>query len=277
LIACGLLVGVGVYCRPFLLVLSAILTIILNLPAGWRSALVRAIATTAIALALTIPWTIRNYNDFHAFIPFRSGLGQTMWEGLGNIPNNFGVNFTAQATYPMVQRERPGLVPESFAWDSFLKHKAIDVIEQHPLFYVELLAYRTGEATILAYSPSWMHRTTVSPLTYKRGPLAFAVERPFNLLEAALEPAAFLLALLTLALTWRRWRRSHAVLMAVALCTVVPYIPLFVMPRYVLPAAVAYLIWVGLGADLLMDALTRRLKDRTRLRGVTQPASRPVW
>jgi 4-amino-4-deoxy-L-arabinose transferase-like glycosyltransferase len=261
LIACGLLVGVGVYFRPFVLLLSAALAIVLGLPAGWRAALGRVLAMTAVALALTIPWTVRNYNTFHAFVPFRSGLGQTMWEGLADLPNDFGGHFGE----PEAHRELPGVVVESYEWDNLLKHKALHVIARHPLFYLELIAYRLGEATVLSYSPSWMHRTDVSPFSYKRGPVAFALERPFNLLEALLEPAAFLLALLSLAWTWKRWRRSHVVLATVALATILPYIPLFVVHRYVLPAAVAYLIWVGLGADLLLEALAHRLRIRQRV------------
>jgi hypothetical protein len=262
LIACGLLAGVATYFRPFVLVLSAILALLLNLPAGWRAALVRALATTAVALVLTIPWTIRNYNEFHAFVPFRSGLGQTMWEGLADVPNDFGGKFDLRSTIALVHRERPRLAVESFAWDSFLKHRAIQVIEQHPLFYAELLAYRTAEASVLSYSPSWMHRTTVSPLTYRGGPLAFALDRPFNLLEAALEPAAFLLAMLSIGLTWRRWRRENVVLIAVVLTTIVPYIVLHVEHRYLIPASFAYLIWSALGADLLVEAFARRRRAR---------------
>jgi 4-amino-4-deoxy-L-arabinose transferase-like glycosyltransferase len=265
LIACGLLVGFGIYFRPFLLVVSALLAVVLNLDAGWRAAFVRALAVTAIALTLAVPWTIRNYNDFHTFIPFRSGFGQTLWEGLGQLHNDFGATFGgrgplgAEAT---VHRERPDLTVESPAWDSFLEHKAIHAIEQHPLFYGELLVYRTVLATLWSFNPSWMHRGVVSVTAYKAGPFAFAIERPLNLLEDILEPVVFLLAMLSLGLTWRRWRKAHIVLIAVVLATILPYISLLVEPRYILPAAFAYLIWIGLGADLLAERLARRVGAR---------------
>jgi MYXO-CTERM domain-containing protein len=262
LIACGLLVGAGTYFRPFVLVLSAILAVILNLPAGWRTALIRALATTAVALLLTIPWTIRNYDEFHTFVPFRSGLGQTMWEGLGDVHNDFRGTFTAQSTIAMVRRERPDLVVESFAWDGYLKHKAISVIEQHPPFYAELLAYRTLIATLWSYSPSWMHGVAVSPFAYARGPLALAFARPLDVLEATLEPAVFLLAMLGLGLSWRRRRNANIVLIATVLATIVPYIVLHMDHRYVIPASFAYLIWSALGVDLLAEAFASRLKMR---------------
>jgi hypothetical protein len=48
----------------------------------------RAIGKSALALAIAIlccvPWTIRNYRVFHAFVPLRSVLGLQLW--LGNNP-----------------------------------------------------------------------------------------------------------------------------------------------------------------------------------------------
>ena len=260
LVACGLLTGVGTYFRPFLLVVSGLLAIILNMNAGWRAAFVRTLGVTAVSLALVIPWTIRNYSEFHKFIPLRSGAGQTLWEGLGQLHNDFGASFGgmgATDAEAVVHRERPDLVVETPAWDDFLEHKAIHAIEQHPLFYGELLAYRAALATLWSFDAAWMQRGAVSPLAYKKGPLAFAIERPFNLLEVLLEPAVFALAMVSLGLTWRRRRKSHIVLIAVVLATIVPYLPLLVIPRYILPAAFAYLVWVALGVDLLIEYLTR--------------------
>ncbi len=256
LIACGLLVGVGTYFRPFLLIVSACLALVLNISAGKRAAFIRAAATTAIALVLVIPWTIRNYNDFHTFIPFRSGLGQTVWEGLGELHNNFGATFGGLGTTEterIVRRERPDLVVESPAWDNFLLHKAIKAIEGHLLFYGRLLLYRTAQATVWSSYAFWMHRGAVAPWEYRGGLLAYLVERPFNVLEDMLEPAVFLLGMLSLGLTWRRWRKAHIVLLTVVLATIVPYIPLLIEHRYILPAAFAYLIWIALGADLLVE------------------------
>jgi len=260
LVACGLLAGVSTYFRPFVLLLSAILALLLNMPAGWRSALWRASATTIVALILAVPWTIRNYDVYHTFVPFRSGFGLTMWEGFADSPNNGGGKFDISSTIAMVHRERPQLAVESVAWDNFVKHKATELIKQQPLLYLGLVAYRAAEATLVSYSPSWMHRTTVSPLSYKRGPLTFALERPFNLLEATLEPAVFLLAMLSFGLTWRRWRRENIVLMTVVLVTLLPYIALHVEHRYLVPAAFAYLIWSALGIDVLVETLARRRK-----------------
>jgi hypothetical protein len=219
---------------------------------------------SAISLLFVVPWTIRNYDDFHRFIPIRSGLGQTLWEGLGQLHNDFGATFGSTgptAPEALVAREHPGLAVESPAWDSVLEHKAIAAIEQHPLFYGELLGYRIALATVRAFDPSWMQRGATSPFAYAAGPIAFAIARPLNLLEALLEPAVFVLAMLTLGLTWRRRKREHLVLIAVVLATVVPYIFLLVSPRYIRPAAFAYLCWIGLGADLLIERVASKVRS----------------
>lgn len=259
LIACGLLAGFGAYFRPFVLIVSAVLAAVLNAGAGRREAAIRTVATTAVALALLVPWTVRNYSEFHTFIPIRSGLGQTLWEGLGELNHNYDV--TIEGGKPieavaLVRRERPHLAVESPAWDRFLEHKAVQAISRHPLSYAKLLLYRTALSTVWRFDPAWMRRGAVSPLAYKAGPLAFAVQRPFNLLELALEPAVFLLAVASLGLTWRRYKRAHLVLIAVVLATIAPYVLLLDGARYILPAAFSYLIWIALGADLLAERWT---------------------
>ena len=272
LIGCGVLVGLGTYFRPFLLLVSATLAFVLNARAGRRTALVLSLGVTAISLLFVVPWTIRNYDDFHRIIPIRSGLGQTLWEGLGQLHNDFGA--TLGGTGPgsaeaLVKRGHPGLAVESPAWDSVLEHKAISVIEQHPLFYGELLAYRALLATVRTFNPSWMRQGATSPFSYSAGPLRFAIDRPFNLLKVLLEPAIFVMAMLTIILTWRRRRHAHLVLVTVVLATIVPYIFLLVTPRYIIPASFAYLCWVGLGVDLLIERLTARWRRSTA--AVAQP------
>ena len=43
-----------------------------------------AILSAAVVVLACLPWTIRNYEDFHAFVPMRSALGLQLW--LGNNP-----------------------------------------------------------------------------------------------------------------------------------------------------------------------------------------------
>jgi 4-amino-4-deoxy-L-arabinose transferase-like glycosyltransferase len=254
LIACGLITGVGCYFRPNVLILPALLALALAPRCGLRRALRDGLAVTAMAALLLVPWTIRNYNDFHKFVPIRNA-GFAMWEGMGEIPNDFGAVENEIVVNAEVHRADPKLVYLSPAWDAVLKHWTILAIEHHPLFYLELVARRTALSTVWPFDPSWMHRGTVSPLAYKGSLLSYIVERPADLLQTALEPAVFLFAALALGLTWRRWRVQHSVLIAVVLGTLVPYILIHVEPRYLPPASFAYLIWISLGANLLAERL----------------------
>jgi 4-amino-4-deoxy-L-arabinose transferase-like glycosyltransferase len=255
LIACGTIAGVGGYFRPNVLVLPAVLGLITIPSAGRRRALGNALGASALAALALLPWTIRNYAVFHhRFIPTR-GAGQVMWEGLGELHNDFGAVTNAVMVNAEVQRTHPGLGFETPAWDDVLKGWALKAIEHHPLFYLELLARRTAIATVWSYDHNWMHRDTLSPLSYKGGLASYVIEHPFDLLQTALQPALFLLAMLALGLTWRRYRAQNALLLAVVLATVLPYILIHVEFRYVLPAAFVYLIWIGLGADLLAERI----------------------
>jgi 4-amino-4-deoxy-L-arabinose transferase-like glycosyltransferase len=256
LILCGVVAGIGSYFRPAVVALPAVLALATITMTGWREALRRGLYITAIAAALLIPWTIRNYNDFHAFIPIRSGAGQTLWEGLGEVPNDFGALLNDEATYHRVQRTHPYVHYGSPAYDSILMHWAIHAIERHPLFYLKLLARRTAQATIWARGILWMHRGTVSPFAYGPGILSYVVNRPLDLLQMSLSPITFILAILCLGLTWRRWRREHLTLIAVALVVLISYIPFYIEFRYILPAVFTYLIWIGLGADLLLERVS---------------------
>lgn len=250
LVLCGLTAGIGAYFRPQVLLIAPALAIAMVAGTGWREALRRGLTSTLAALILLVPWTIRNYEDFHAFIPVRSGLWETMVGGLAELPNQIGSEKQAH-------RARPDLVPETPAWDSYLKQYFIRAVEQHPLFYLEVLVHRVGLATVLVHETIWMHRGAAGVLNHGGGLLTVVVHSPFVLAEYALPPAVFVLAMLALWLTWRRWKRQNVILVALALSILLPYIAMHVEARYLLPAVVVYFIWIGLGIDLLIERVMR--------------------
>ncbi|HXN38637.1 MAG TPA: glycosyltransferase family 39 protein [Solirubrobacteraceae bacterium] len=270
LIVCGLCVGIGAYFRPQLLIIAPALALATVAATGWREALRRAGTVTVTACLLLIPWTIRNYEDFHAFIPTRIDFWETAWAGLGDLPNDFGKSFTSGSLFAEVHRVRPDLTYETPAFEASAKNVVIRAIEQHPLFELELLGYRVVLAT-LAHEDVWMHRGAGSLFGDRGGLLNLIVDRPRELFEYALQPLTFLLALLGLALTWRRWKEQQLILVALVLCVLLPYIALSVETRYILPADFVYFIWIGVGAELLVE----RVKDRSR-RGRAVAADRAL-
>jgi 4-amino-4-deoxy-L-arabinose transferase-like glycosyltransferase len=264
LLACGLLTGVGIYFRPHLLILPAVLAFAMLSVVGWRRTLGDALVTTAIALALLVPWTIHSYHAFHTFTLTRSGVGSVMWNSLGELPNNFGADSTNEnIIIARIHSERPDLRTYSPAWDSFLlKHWVIPEIESHPLYYARILARHTARSTLLNYEGTWMHGVT---LPHDRSPASFAsffVGHPLALIEDAFQPLVFLSAMLTMGLTWRRWRAQHIFLIAILLFVLVPYIVTWFEGRYVLATACAYVVWIGLGIDLLAERVGKSLRTR---------------
>jgi hypothetical protein len=253
LIACGLLAGLGGYFRPGVLLLPAALALATIAETGWRGALRRGVAVSAIAAVLLVPWTIRNYEDFHTFVAVRTGNGQTLWQGLGEVPNTFGAFSSDWFTYYQVRAAHPHYRYQSPAYDSYLQQQAIKAIKQHPLFYLKLVARRAVISTLWTFNPEWMHRGVKSPQTYGHGLIAYLRDRPLDLFQVALQPLVFILAMLTLGLTWRRRRDAHAILLATVVSVIAPYIVFYFEFRYALPAAFAYLILIGFGADLLIE------------------------
>ena len=254
LIVGGLCAGVGAYFRPQVLLIVPVLAVVTVARTGWREALRRAVTATLVAGVLLVPWTIRNYNDFHTFVATRSGFWETMWAGLDELPGRFGANFDQVPLEPEIHHVRP----ESPAGDAYFKPYVIDAIERHPLSYLEVLAYRVGLATVLAHDDMWMRRGDKAVFASRGGLLAFVSDHPFATLEYLLQPLVFVLGVLGLLATWRRYRKQNTILLAVALCVLVPYLAIHVEARYLLPAVLAYFIWIGLGTDLLIERLQRR-------------------
>jgi hypothetical protein len=74
----------------------------------------------------------------------------------------------------------------------------------------------------------------------------------------------FLLAMLGLGLSWSRWRKENAILLAVFLSVFLPYIATHVEARYLLPAAFIYFIWIGLGVEIVVERVVERGGRRFR-------------
>jgi 4-amino-4-deoxy-L-arabinose transferase-like glycosyltransferase len=135
LILLGLLTGIGIYFRPFLFFLPIALGLLAAPGGGWRRRLVWAAVPSLVALCVLAPWTIRNYAEFHRFIPTRAGLGYALYLGIAKASSD------AEAT-KVVQKQHPGtrgLAPQS---DEFLLHSAFDAIRSDPVGYFRLVAPR---------------------------------------------------------------------------------------------------------------------------------------
>lgn len=251
LVPAGVAAGIGTYFRPGVLLIAPFVAIALLSRSGWRRALRFGAIPTLIAALLLVPWTIRNENVFHRLIPTRTGDGQALWEGLGELPNNFGAVLDDGATYKQVHDVRPDLVYGTPAYDAFLESWGIRAVRNHPGFYVKLMGKRLIDSTALLRNTDWAGNV-LSPGQSGLSLGSYIRHRFGNFLAIVLEPFLFLVSVITIVLTRRRYGREHLLLIALVIATLFPYLFLHLEPRYILPASFAYLIWTALGIDRLI-------------------------
>jgi 4-amino-4-deoxy-L-arabinose transferase-like glycosyltransferase len=190
----GVTIGLGFYFRPFLIVLPFALAVAFGLGGNvsYRRALENAALPTVVALLLIAPWSIRNFVEFDRFIPARIGIGQALWQGLGETSNSFGAINNDAASVRLVHQERPDLKYPSPAFDDFLLHRATVAIAHHPIHYIWLVARRSLYLLPCLVALLWRRRFLID-----RAPLvavAFAVILPYVLVRMENRfwlPAAF--------------------------------------------------------------------------------------
>jgi 4-amino-4-deoxy-L-arabinose transferase-like glycosyltransferase len=264
LLICGVIVGIGLYFRPNLVLLPGALALASLGRNSWRRQLGDAAVVTAIAVVVMAPWVITNSVHFHRFIPTRTNMGVTLWVGLAEIHNNLGVIGDEGQIYAEVHRVRPDIVKDTPEYDAYMRKKALHLIEHHPFYYGKLVARRMVLSTVGEYESGWMHSNGESPVRYQartgRGLLSYALNRPFDLVQSALQPIVFLLAIVGLVYTWRARRCEHLVLIAAVLATLIPYWVIHYETRFVLPVSFVYIVWISLVADLLVDRVSLPLR-----------------
>jgi hypothetical protein len=131
----GAITGVGIYFRPFVVLLPAALALAASPGKGWKRKLLWVSAPTAIALLLLAPWTIRNYYEFHRFIPTRTGLGQAVFLGSGQAASD-------ESAKAYVQRHGKGKTYGSPGYDNTLLSSATHAIADNPVGYLRTVGRR---------------------------------------------------------------------------------------------------------------------------------------
>jgi 4-amino-4-deoxy-L-arabinose transferase-like glycosyltransferase len=135
LIIVGLITGAGIYFRPFVLFLPIALALVATPGGGWRRRLLWIATPTAVALLVLTPWTVRNYYEFHRFIPTRTGLGQAVFEGSGLASSD-------EHAAKYVRGHGNDAAYGSPNYDSFLLKSAIRDIADHPGRYLRSISRR---------------------------------------------------------------------------------------------------------------------------------------
>jgi 4-amino-4-deoxy-L-arabinose transferase-like glycosyltransferase len=104
-----------------------------------------AVISVVVFFLIMTPWIIRNYNvTGNVMLLMRPGGGwQGIWEGFGEYPNPVGAVLSDDVTYGQIVAEYGSSIAYmSPEYDAILKEKTLNAIEEHPGWFVGLLARR---------------------------------------------------------------------------------------------------------------------------------------
>ncbi len=204
----------------------------------------------AVAMLCCVPWTIRNYEAFHRFVPFRSVLGLQLW--LGNNPN-------AQETW--MGQLHP--IFDSAERARYIKLGEIDYMQQKQGEAIEYMLSHPQREAVLIWSrivATWSGGTPHPVADFIHTPsLWFRGVLLFNLLIAAGAAAG----LFTL------YKRRSEYTFAVGVAPIVipwAYYLTLAYPRYRLPVDPAVMILSAVALAQLVRAreTVAGQKDRRR-------------
>jgi 4-amino-4-deoxy-L-arabinose transferase-like glycosyltransferase len=187
-IICGLLMGLNVLLEPtvILFYIAISLWLILWSPDSTLSA-VKSLSTTGIVCILCVlPWTIRNYIVFDAFVPVKSSMGVNLL--LGNHPNANGITFTEGLNKVFSKEEEKQLRTLNEAQvNKLMQEKALAFIKADPVRFIQLTAKRA----YYYWSPINPYRPT-----------------PYDIIRAATYGPILVLGLIGLLLSFTKWREG---------------------------------------------------------------------
>lgn len=109
------------------------------------------LATCAVLVLTCLPWTVRNYVQFHRFIPLRSNFPYEFWSG-----NNEIFDEHSRAVNRITRYEQVHLYAE-LGENEFLSdklHRALHFVRTHPSLYAQLFGRRII-ATWLGTEAPW--------------------------------------------------------------------------------------------------------------------------
>lgn len=135
LVPLGVLAGLGIYFRPFVALLPVALGLVAAPRGGFRRRVIWVALPTGVALLLLAPWTVRNFYEFHRFIPTRTGVGQAVYEGTGGA-------FTDEHAAEKIHRNRPDAQYGTPEYDDLLVTEAVRGILDNPRHFIHLILQR---------------------------------------------------------------------------------------------------------------------------------------
>lgn len=115
---------------------------------GWFA---RAAATLGVAILCCVPWTVRNYAEFHRFIPLRSNFPFELWIGNNEVFDDRSPNVNARVTR-YEEARRYGQLGET----AFMQEKwrlASEFMRTHKRLEVRLTGWRFMSFWVGSFRP----------------------------------------------------------------------------------------------------------------------------
>ena len=171
------------------------------------------LASLAMCVLVLIPWTIRNYTVFHRLIPVRDNFGLELWVGveLGSGRPGATVGQPFARDFPLSDPTEYNRMGE-IAFMESRSRMAMQVIRQHPLRYIQLVAIRcfkywsqpVGTPWILISGLAWVgavlfvRRKGLGALPFIAVlvcfPLVYYITHTFPTYRHVIEPSVLLMA-----------------------------------------------------------------------------------
>jgi 4-amino-4-deoxy-L-arabinose transferase-like glycosyltransferase len=174
-LAGGVLAGLAVLTRPAML----FFLLLFGLWALGRRRLLLLTAVSIAALAVVVPWTARNYREYHRFVLVASEGGITFWTGnhpLSPGEGDMAANPAIKLDSRRLRAAHPTLSEEEM--EAVYYREAFATIRRAPLWWIGLLA-RKAFYTIVPIGPSY---TLHSTLYFTASVISYGLLLPFGLI-----------------------------------------------------------------------------------------------
>jgi hypothetical protein len=278
----GILLGLALLTRPIVLPLAVLIALWFLFRRTLAQTVVRLIPVALIAVLLLVPWIVRNYGAYGAFVPFSINGGGNFYQG--NNPATIAylrAGYDAQWTPPP-----PNAPTEPLSRDRWLMQAALDYLRANPGTIPELLGVKflthwsidifprlnpaEGEVPRLNYQGDALEQTGDAGDLALGGlpqgdPVAVYAQPLFDQIGRALHRVYFgallALALLGIALARRQWR-DVSLLWFVQISMTLSYVVFHPSTRYRVPSDPLLFLFSAYAVVWLGERIGRRTAAR---------------
>jgi len=202
---------------------------------SWRRWLTGSLVTLVIAGLIVLPWTARNYLDYHTFLPLNSNAGFAFYSA--NHPDH-GTHFDQDYAAPLPQ-DLLGQGLNEAQWNTALARRGFEFIVQDPWRYFLLTLSKAAVQFNFWFSAQSSRSANLMRL------LSFGLYLPF-----------FIAGLI---LSWRNWQRASLIYLFVIGFNLL-HILTWAGIRYRLPVDAALMPFAAYALIRLYRALFHRRK-----------------